>query len=252
MSRLLRVAHLAIHLLYGVCVAGLVFPFLDELQRNLRIQRWSARLLAILRIQLHVAGAPPADGPALIVANHISWLDIFVINAACPARFVAKREVRAWPVVGWLCARVGTLFIDRGLRHETGRINQAMQTALERGEKVAVFPEGTTSVEVGRFHASLLHAAPATGAPVWPVALRYRTPSGERADAVDYIGETCFMDSLTIIAGQPAIHAELLFALPVESAGRTRRELAHRVRHEIVAMLGGEARAEEPVAVGIL
>lgn len=242
MFRLLR---LTLHLARGVAVAGFVFPLLDDAGRQRRIRRWSARLLAILRIELRVSGMPPESGPALLVANHVSWLDIFLIDAVCPARFVAKAEVRTWPVIGWLCARVETIFIDRSRRHQTGRIGGQMQAALEAGQRVAVFPEGTTSLgaHVHHFHASLLNAAPTVAAPLWPVALRYRRPDGQLAEAAAYVGDTSFVESLWRIAGEPKLCAEVHFGTAIASVGRSRRELAHGARLAIVQQLGSASPA---------
>ena len=156
--RLLRVV---IHLLYAALVAACIYPFVGPATRGRRLQRWSAGLLQILAVRLCVSGMPPAGGAVLVVGNHVSWLDIFAINAIHPARFVAKAEVRRWPLIGWLCARGGTLFIDRARRHHTRDINAVMAKAMQDGEAFAVFPEGTTTHGdvVLPFHPSLLQPA---------------------------------------------------------------------------------------------
>ena len=107
------------HVLGGWFTIAFEFPRLDVAQRAMRVQDWARRMLAVLDIPLEVLGTPPAHGPLLLVANHISWLDIFVVLASHPSVFVAKSEIRDWPLVGWLCARVGTLFIERGRRSAT-------------------------------------------------------------------------------------------------------------------------------------
>src|SRR5947199_5895908 len=101
----------------------------------------------MLRGQVRVSGLPAAGlrGNLLIVANHISWLDIFVLNTLQPARFIAKSEMRAWPLFGRLMAGVGTLFIERDRRRHTHHINRHAADALAQGDVLAVFPEGATS-----------------------------------------------------------------------------------------------------------
>ncbi|HEX6734672.1 MAG TPA: lysophospholipid acyltransferase family protein, partial [Azonexus sp.] len=108
---------------------------------------------------------------ALLVANHISWIDIYVINAALPAAFVSKAEVRGWPLIGWLAARHDTIFLRRGSRGHARLINAEIAEVLGRGQHVAVFPEGTTTdgCSLLHFHAALLQPALAAGRPVLPV-----------------------------------------------------------------------------------
>src|SRR5262245_47992084 len=118
--RAYRLIRLSLHLVYGCAVAGVVFPFVDN-QRELRIiKRWSRQLLAILCVRLEVHGRPPGGHhPTVIVANHVSWLNIWVIHAVTPVRFVAKSDVRRWPLIGWLTARAGTIYIERNKRSDT-------------------------------------------------------------------------------------------------------------------------------------
>ena len=143
--RALRVARLAWHVLRAATVAATLFPFLSAAQRRLRVRWFSRELLAILGVRLTVSGEPPraADTPAMLVANHVSWLDICAINAAHAMRFVAKSEIRRWPLIGWLCAQGGTLFIERAQRRHTLNINAQIVAGLKAGDTFAVFPEGT-------------------------------------------------------------------------------------------------------------
>src|SRR6185295_28294 len=139
-----------------------------------RVGWWNARLLRLLGIALHSSGTP-RQGATLIVSNHVSWLDILVINAVHPVRFVSKAEVRHWPLLGWLVACAGTLFIERERRRDALRVVHQVAAALRAGEIVALFPEGTTSDGNGvlPFHANLLQAALSAHAPMQPIALRY-------------------------------------------------------------------------------
>lgn len=239
--RLLRLARLALHLAQGALTALLLFPFLPQSARNILIRSWSAKLLAILGIRLTMRGGFPKHGKQgiLFAANHISWLDIFLLNAVRPLRFVSKAEVRHWPVAGFLAAKAGTLFIERNRRHDTGRTNQDIENALRNGEHVALFPEGTTTdgSEVRHFHASLLQPAIDADVPLQAVAIRYSRDDGEIDTAPAYIGDLSFGDCLKQILRRPAIHAELRFAETVAPHGRNRRELAGTLHNAITSAL---------------
>jgi 1-acyl-sn-glycerol-3-phosphate acyltransferase len=164
----------------------------------------------------------------MFVANHISWLDIYLLDAVCPVRFVAKAEVRAWPVVGWLAVKIGTLFIERTRRHDTARAGREVVDALRQGDCVAVFPEGTTSngTLLRPFHASLLQSAIDGEAMVWPVAIRYQHRDGTANLSPAYVDNMSFADSLFRILDEPELEAEITYLEPLPVQGRSRRELA--------------------------
>ena len=133
------------HLASGWWTIRTRFPALPAAEREARVQQWARRFLEIWRIDLQVHGQPPAQGPVLLAANHISWLDILVLHAAGFCRFVSKADVKRWPVIGMLATGAGTLYIERESRRDALRVVHHMREALARGEVVAVFPEGTTS-----------------------------------------------------------------------------------------------------------
>jgi 1-acyl-sn-glycerol-3-phosphate acyltransferase len=235
-----RLARLVFHLLRGLATCALVFPWAGARLRERLVRGWSARLLAICRVRVeHMAGAAPLIH-ALIVSNHISWLDIFVINALHPCRFVAKAEIRAWPVLGWLVAQAGTVFIARGNRRDLRHIFKGLVDALGQGQRVAFFPEGTTASQgqLLPFHANLLEAAIDARVPVQPYALAYVDARGGWHAAVDYTGETTFVDSiLRILQGEPVV-ARLGCLAPIASEGAHRRALAAQARAAIAQALG--------------
>ena len=235
-----RLARLVLHLLRGLVTCALVFPWAGAGLRKRLVRRWSARLLAICRVRVdHLPGAAPLEH-ALIVANHISWLDIFVINALHPCRFVAKAEIRAWPVLGWLVAQAGTVFIARGNRRDLRHIFKGLVDALGQGQRVAFFPEGTTASQgqLLPFHANLFEAAIDAGVPVQPYALAYVDRDGNWHRGVDYVGETTFVDSiLRILKGEP-VYARLGCLAPMASNGAHRRDLAQAARDAIAGALG--------------
>ena len=240
--RLYRVSLLLAHLVRGVLTVALLFPFRAPDRRRQAVSRWSARNLSIIKVVPRAHGAPPVpDGrPRLLVANHISWLDIQAIHALWPVRFVAKSEVRKWPVIGWLSARTGTLFIERGSGRHAVRMNQSIHQAFIEGDAVGVFPEGTTTMgdRVARFHASLLQPAVDEQVLVCPVALRYLDAAGNRCLAASYVGDASLLQSIVSILRQPTIIVELHFLEPIDARGQSRRDLAVRARQAIAGKLG--------------
>jgi len=219
----------------------LFFPFYGKSRRNRAVGRWSARLLTILNVLPSLRGSPPvvADRAAVLVANHVSWLDIQLIHSVWQVRFVAKSEVRRWPLIGWLSAHTGTLFIERGKGRHAARINQSIHAAFAQGDAIGVFPEGSTTDgrELIRFHASLLQPAVDERAMVYPVALRYRDDAGRTNVNASYVGDTTLTESIRMIFAEKAIHAELIFLPAIDATGKTRRELAAQTQTAISAAL---------------
>ena len=248
-TRALRVARLAAHLLRGAATMAAVFPFSDMANRRRHIRRWSRRLLAILGVHLHVQGEPPADhAPAMIVANHVSWLDIFLIDATCPAAFVARAEIRHWPLIGWMTKMSGTVFIRRGQRQDTGRVSREVAAGLARGERFAFFPEGRTTdgTHLLPFHASLLAPALAAGAALRPAAIRFLRSDGSLCLEVAYDGDKSLWYTLRQMLALRSIHAELTFAQALPTEGRSRRELAIEAERIIARHLSLAAPRRKP------
>ena len=248
--RLFRLARLSLHLLLGIFKAAVLFGFYSLATRDRVISRWSERLLEILGIRL-VASAPPKfTHGALLVANHISWLDIFVIHTAKRVHFVSKHEVRNWPVVGWLAWRSGTLFIQRAKKSDTARINQEMHALLRDGAWVAVFPEGTSTdgSRLLRFLPSLFQPAVDENLPVVPAALQYQTQTGAYTDAAAYADNVSFGTSLWRIAGEKEIVARVTFGTPIR--GENRRVLAEMAHREIAGALGFEITSSALLSAG--
>src|SRR5690606_6858588 len=122
---------------------------------------WSRTLVWLCGVRVSVVGEPRMQGSALWVANHVSWIDIFVLAGIRGVLFVAKSEIRRWPVVGWLVAKVGTVFLQRGQRHSIRQVGEAMQARFRDGDVIGLFAEGTTSTgwDVLPFHSSLFDPA---------------------------------------------------------------------------------------------
>jgi len=240
-TRLLRLARVTLHLLRGLAVAAAIFPWISETKRDARKRRWSRTLLSILSVSVRERNAPAhLSDRCLFVLNHISWVDIFVINARSPATFIAKSEIRDWPFVGWLCTLVGTLYIERGKPSAARKASRRITAALERGVLIAIFPEGTTTFgrSLEPFHSALFQPALDAAAGVQPIALRYLDPAGKHTDAAGYVGETSFVESVWTIVSTPHIVAELNFLAPVSVHHQTRRSLARRTEAAIADALG--------------
>lgn len=244
-ARLLRAAWrllAAVILLLGgaLCVA-VVFPRLAYARRARLKQAWSRCLLWALGVKLRhdlAAGAATAWS-GLAVANHISFLDIFVINAVLPLGFVAKREVADWPLIGWLTARTDNLFIARGHRRAAHATQARMTAALAAGRTLAVFPEGTTTrgERVLPFHAALLESAIAAEAPVLCLALAYEDADGMPTTAPAYVGADSLAACLWRIVVSDATIARLTLAGRLASAGADRRHLARHAHWRIAMTL---------------
>jgi len=238
-----RLARVTVHLLAGLATCAFVFPWAGRPLRDAATRRWSRRLLAICNVSVEAASGAPALEHALLVANHISWLDIFVINSLYPCRFVAKAEIRSWPVLGWLAAGAGTVFIARGNRRELRHIFKGIVEVLQRGERVGLFPEGTVAWQgsVLPFHANLFEAAIDAPVAVQPCALAYLDAAGNWHRGVDYTGDVSFVDSLmTILKGAP-VRARLACLAPLQGAGAHRRELAQAAHDAIQVALAQPA-----------
>ena len=237
---LARLAHAVGHGLHGLAIVLFSFPSLSPEQRHERIRWWSKKMLAVLGIALDVAGEP-ARRSSLLVANHVSWLDIMAVHAVVPeARFVSKADVRSWPLVARLVDAAGTLYLERERKRDALRVVHAVAEALAAGQVVAIFPEGTTSTGHGLlpFHANLLQAAIATGTAVQPVALRFADATHAVSEAVEFIGDTGLLASLWRTSLGDGVRVRLAFLPPRASAAVERRALAERLRGDIAAALG--------------
>lgn len=235
-----RLLRLIGHLLIGV-VLLLVFALLRSLGRPLRafpavVQWWHQRVLRVLGIEIaEVHGEPAMD--TLIVSNHVSWIDIPVLGSLIETDFLSKAEVRDWPLIGWMSAQAGTLFIKRGGNQATD-LSEQIEARVRAGKPVVIFAEGTTSDgrQVRRFFPRLLAAAQQAGVAVQPVALRYGT-NAVPDDIAPFINDDSLVPHGWQVLRQPRIRVEVHFLEPVPSAGVDRRTLATQCRHAVAAAL---------------
>lgn len=234
-----RLLRLTPHVLHGLWIVKRRFELLTSADRHGLIQWWSVKTLRILGISLRSEGQALPAGH-LLVANHVSWLDIAAVHALLPqARFVSKSDVKDWPLVGALVEGAGTLFIERTSKRDALRVVHQTAAALQAGDCVAVFPEGTTGAgpELLPFHANLLQAAVSTGAPVLPLVLRWHEPGERFSSSARFIGDTTLVQSLWRIASARGLGIEVHVLPSVSTEGQDRRALGESLRREISARL---------------
>ena len=228
-----------LHALVGYATIRLRFPRLTPAEREKRVEVWAEEMLRLIGIGIAVHGAPPPKGPLLIVANHISWLDILVMHAARHCRFVSKADVKHWPLIGTLATGAGTLYIERESRRDAMRVVHHMADSLRAGDVLAVFPEGTTSdgVNLLPFHANLIQAAISADAPVLPLALRFvDAQSGQTSLAPCYIGDDTLLGSIWRTLTAPGITAVVRYGEPQRAAGRDRRRFTADLQSAVHAL----------------
>ena len=247
--RLYRYVRTCVHVGEGVATTLLVFPLVSPARKRALVKRWSGRLLRILAVDAQVQGDIGArGGNVLVVANHISWLDIFVLNSVHPVRFVAKSELARWPIVGAMITGAGTLFIERTKRRDTRRVNHHVAHVLAAGDVVAIFPEGTTTdgTDMLPFKSSLLQPIVEAAGHVQPVAIRYRAPDGTQSVAPAYVGDTSFAQSFWEVCGARALTVQLIATAALPAREGHRRTLAREAENAIRTVLSAPDDAMAP------
>ena len=196
--------------------------------RAVWLQRICRRVVRIFRTTISVAGPVPHRG--LLICNHLSYVDILVLSALTPAVFVAKREVRSWPVMGMLARMGGTVFIDRQRRTHVGAVNDEIQDALAAGALVIIFPEGTSSdgKTILPFKSSLLEPAAQQKHPLTVGCVQYALADGRPDGEVCYWGDAVFLSHLMNLLGKHEVRATVRFAA-IEHHGANRKELAQQL-----------------------
>ncbi|RKP59061.1 lysophospholipid acyltransferase family protein [Pararobbsia silviterrae] len=251
MSHSLRKARIVLHIARGVLLAATVFQRASAAKRQDLIRAWSRHLLHLCGMKLVVHGdAHTIDAGTLVVGNHVSWIDIYVVNAWRPTPFVAKSEIAKWPVIGWLAKTIGTVFIEREKRGDARRIMHHLASELSAGRNMFVFPEGTTSDGQGLlpFHSNLFQAAVSAGAPVQPVAMVYKDAAGNPTRAPAYIDDMNLLDTLNAMLDAAPLEVHLYVGEGIEP-GAQRRELSAMAEATIGAALDAMRRGSMPVEI---
>ncbi|HEX7028013.1 MAG TPA: lysophospholipid acyltransferase family protein [Gammaproteobacteria bacterium] len=246
LRRLYRFLRLVLHVLSGVMlILFRMGPNPEHYhQRDWRIIcGWMVTLCRILGLRVTVTGEPVA-GPALFVANHISWQDIVVLQSLAPTGFVAKHEIRGWPLIGWMAHRGATLFIRRGKRESMQQLKDAMASRLQARQSLLIFPEGTTTHghTIKPFRTRLFEPAIEMNLPIQPVAVHYSCKDKVCKDLA-FIGEEHFVAHAWRMLGEKQVEVLVHFCEPVDARGRDRRELGQLAQMKIVQTLGGRLDA---------
>ena len=247
--RFVRWTRLLAHVAAALFILRFVFPRASFERRRHLHGWWSRKLVRIVGIDMQVEGVTSsmAGHGVMVAANHVSWLDVFCVSSVWPTRFIAKSEVRDWPVAGWIAERAGTLFVRRARRRDTARINEIVHGALAQGDCVGLFPEGTTTPgdRLLKFHSSLFEPAVANDVRVQPIAIRYEHADGSLCRAVVY-DDLSFMQSLSLMLRQRNVVARLTFLETLPASGLTRREVARVAEARIATRLGLPSPSSEP------
>ena len=231
-----RLLHGFSHAVVGYITIKFVFPRISQAEQEQRVNVWAQRMLQIAGIKLIVKGQPPVSGPVLLVANHISWLDILVIHAARHCRFVSKSDVRDWPLIGTFADGAGTMYVARESRRDAHRVVGQMAERLRAGDILAVFPEGTTGdgITLLHFHANLIQAAIEANVDVLPVGLRFLdAATGQVSFAPSYVGDETLMGSIWRTLSAPPLQAVVVFGDQQGAEGRSRRVWAQALQGDI-------------------
>ena len=238
-----RASVVSLWILCGLLMTGVVYLFVSLSVRLWLKKHWSRILLALCGVRLVLRGDPALLQPVLWVSNHISWLDIFALNAVRATAFIAKSEIRSWPVLGWLVAGAGTIFIERASRHAVHHVGLSVQAHFARGQVVGLFPEGTTSTgfDLLPFYANLFEPARKAAVQIQPVALLY-FQHGARSDVAAFVGDQTLLNSLWQVLSNSGLSIEVHFLSPIlEAAAQTappRAELGRSARLAIAEVVG--------------
>ena len=239
-----RLPLLVLHLGLGLPVVVLTMVVVgdrmqigNEALHRTTLRYWAGLFCRLFGVRIQSSGKP-CPGPVLLVANHVSWLDILVTQAQCAASFVGKAEIRRWPLIGWMAVLSGTVFHQRGCGASSGNVTEAMTAALLAGRTMAIFPEGRTGPgdRVLPFHGRLLQAAVGADCPVQPVALRFAR-NRKNTMCVAFAPNESFVANFWRLLGQPPSVVEVSFLNPIMVQGQGRREIINQARDAIVRLV---------------
>jgi len=217
---------------------GLVYPASQAKAKRDRLKtRWLRRFSAIVNLHISRTGELPKQG-AILVSNHISWLDIIVIGQYLPAYFVAKSDILNWPVIGYLARQGGTIFIRRGDKQHIRTTTEKMIWLLKQNSNIIAFPEGTTTRgdEVLHFHSSLFQPALLTKSAILPVALQYQ---GAAKELAPFVGDDGFVPHLLKMLTLDKIEVRLCFLPAINSSGKDRHAVSLETRDLIWEKISG-------------
>lgn len=230
-----------IHVLVGICVIAVAWPFTVKATKTNLTRWWSKKLLNHFGITVTAHGHIPDSqfSNTMFLANHISWADIYALNSVLPLQFIAKSDINNWPILGYLVRKSGTIFINRNSRKDTSRIVETTTEHLLAGGNIGFFPEGTTSdgTTLLRFKSSIVQAAINAKSTIHPVAIRYPMPDGSINTDIAYAGETTMKEAMIAALKQKKSIVTLHFLPPIQPTSN-RQHLTQTVFESISSTLG--------------
>ncbi len=247
LARCMKLATLAALLLRGLWVLGTGRLFSERRQQQ-RMMAWSASILQALDVTLRTEGDWPAEA-CLLSSNHISWIDTLLISSRIPAGFIAKSQIRRWPLIGRFVGGSGGIFIERrDIRSLDAGVRQAA-ARLAAGKHVCWFPEGTTTdgFHLRNFTATFFQAAIDAGSPVVPVAVRYSI-AGNRSDVPAWVGNESFWKGLLRVMDHPGLTADLRIGMPIPTRGEDQDALARKACQQVALLEDLQESFREPIA----
>lgn len=236
-----------LHTIVGFIIAGLMLPFAKKSLKLKLISWWCKHLLGAFNIRLSYTGNVPQKPQTLqnclVVANHISWADIHALTSLLPVRFIAKAEIKTWPIFGYL-AKTNALFIDRAKRHDAAKTVNATKQSLMSGDNICLFPEGTTTdgTQLKPFKSSLIQAAIEAKSTILPVVIRYTLADGSVNTEAAYAGDITLPESMQLMLSQKKPTVNLHFLVPISHESYLNQHLDRRgltqhledlIRHEL-------------------
>ena len=240
-AQIFRITRVFFHTIIGLIIASVFLAFLAKNSKLALIKWWCGGLLRAFHIKVVTFGdlPPNTTSGVMFVANHISWSDIHALNSKITLRFIAKAEIKSWPIFGYLASKANPLFIDRSKKQVAAKIVNVTAASLVAGDNLCFFPEGTTTdgKQVLPFKSSVLQAAIAANSTIWPVAIRYVNSDGSINTNMAYAGETGLIESMLEVIKQKNALVELHFLSPIDTTGKDRRQLTQAAYDAIVAKL---------------
>ena len=215
-------------------------------------QQWMRQGCRILGLKIQTNGLP-SSGAAILVANHISWLDIVAIAATTPVTFVSKLDLQSWPVVGVLAKFSGTVFIKRGSLFSMHETLSTLVDVLSLGRKTIFFPEGTTTtgITVNKFHSGLFETADNANCPVQPIAISYFREGKADRDIAPYVDDDHFLMHLWRLLFRGKLYLQLDFLDEIQANKFNRRELAQACHSRISEVLATSAMIDEDYPIEV-
>ncbi len=220
-----------------IILSTILKPVAPQLQmriRNAAFRRWGRQMCRLLDIRLEIEGQPPT-GPFILVVNHVSYVDIMVLATCVDGAYVAKADLRSWPLLGWIFKTADTIFIDRTRKKDLLRVIDQVQASLEHRMGVLIFPEGTSGKgdEILRFKPALLQLAAAKSYPVHYATLNYRTPGHPTHEVVCWWGDASFTPHFMRLLRFSGFEATLRFGSePITASDR--KSLAGQLREAMM------------------